>query len=123
MKKVLLSVAIIAAIGFTSCTSEKKTDKEEVKTEEVQKSETHKDEMAVAEYQCPMKCEDEKTYADKDHKCPVCKMDLKKKVSEESNTDEEVQDETKAADSNSAEVASKSMECDKCGPGKCECKA
>ena len=83
MKKVLLSVAIIAAIGFTSCTSEKKTDKEEVKTEEVQKSETHKDEMAVAEYQCPMKCEDEKTYADKDHKCPVCKMDLKEVKHEE----------------------------------------
>lgn len=77
MKKVILSAAIIAAIGFTSCTSEKKTDKEEVQKEEVQKSEMDQDKMAVAEYQCPMKCEDEKTYTDKDHSCPVCKMDLK----------------------------------------------
>ncbi|MDC9723948.1 MAG: heavy metal-binding domain-containing protein [Urechidicola sp.] len=84
MKKVILSVALIAAIGFTSCTSEKKTDKDEVQKEEVQKSESHKDEMAIAEYQCPMKCEDEKTYADKDHKCPVCKMDLKEVKQEES---------------------------------------
>lgn len=26
-------------------------------------------------YQCPMKCEGEKTY-DKEGKCPVCQMDL-----------------------------------------------
>lgn len=82
MKKVLLSVAIIAAIGFTSCTSEKKAEKQEAPKEEVQKEEMNHDKMdidkmAVAEYQCPMKCEDEKTYTDKDHKCPVCKMDLK----------------------------------------------
>lgn len=83
MKKIVLSLALIAAIGFTSCTSEKKTDKEEVQKEEVQKSEMDQDKMAVAEYQCPMKCEDEKTYADKDHKCPVCKMDLKEVKQEE----------------------------------------
>ena len=33
--------------------------------------------MAEARYQCPMKCEGDKTY-DKPGKCPVCKMDLKK---------------------------------------------
>ena len=27
-------------------------------------------------YQCPMKCEGDKTYADKDTKCPVCDMSL-----------------------------------------------
>lgn len=32
----------------------------------------------VTVYQCPMKCEGEKTY-DKPGKCPVCKMDLKEK--------------------------------------------
>ncbi len=31
----------------------------------------------AATYQCPMKCEGDKTYA-KAGKCPVCKMDLKK---------------------------------------------
>ena len=35
------------------------------------------EEVAVAEYQCPMKCEGEKTYTDKDTKCPVCGMGLK----------------------------------------------
>jgi Cu2+-exporting ATPase len=34
------------------------------------------DATAVA-YQCPMKCEGDKTY-DKPGKCPKCKMDLKK---------------------------------------------
>ena len=82
MKKIILSVVIIAAIGFTSCTSEKKTEKQEAPKEEVQKEEMNHDkmehdEMAVAAYQCPMKCEGDKTYADKDTKCPVCKMDLK----------------------------------------------
>lgn len=85
MKKVVLSVAIIAAIGFTSCTSEKKADKEEVKTEklkhapveEMDHSKMDHDKMAVAEYQCPMKCEGDKTYADKDAKCPKCNMALK----------------------------------------------
>ena len=94
MKKVLLSVAIIAAIGFTSCTSEKKADKEEVKIEKVQKEEMNHDKMdhdkmAVAEYQCPMKCEGEKTYADKDHKCPVCKMDLKEVKQEDGEKSKE----------------------------------
>ncbi len=84
MKKVLLSAVIIAAIGFTSCTSEKKADKEEVQIEEVQemkkeemhKEEMPKEEMAAMEYQCPMKCEGDKTYADKDAKCPKCNMAL-----------------------------------------------
>ena len=99
MKKILLCVALIAAIGFTSCTSEKKTEKQEAPKEEVQKEEMNHDnmehdKMAVAAYQCPMKCEGDKTYADKDTKCPVCKMDLKKvkpemdeKNDEESNED------------------------------------
>jgi transcription initiation factor IIE alpha subunit len=35
--------------------------------------EMHADEVS---YQCPMKCEGEKTY-DEAGECPVCKMDLK----------------------------------------------
>jgi rRNA maturation protein Nop10 len=31
----------------------------------------------VAEYSCPMKCEEDKTYTD-EGQCPVCGMDLKK---------------------------------------------
>ena len=35
-----------------------------------------KSEIAAAEYQCPMKCESDKTYHEPGS-CPVCKMDLK----------------------------------------------
>ena len=102
MKKIVLSVALIAAIGFTSCTSEKKTDKEEVQKEEVQKSEMDQDKMAVAEYQCPMKCEGEKTYADKDHSCPVCKMDLKE-VKQEDNKNHDKDAEKKSEENHDHE--------------------
>ncbi|MFK5879640.1 MAG: heavy metal-binding domain-containing protein [Flavobacteriaceae bacterium] len=77
MRKAILSLVVITTMVVSSCTTEKKTEKQEVQKEEVQKSEMDHDKMAVAEYQCPMKCEGDKTYADKDHKCPVCKMDLK----------------------------------------------
>ena len=86
MKKIVLSVALIAAIGFTSCTAEKKAEKQDAPKQEVQKGEMNHDKMAVAEYQCPMKCEGEKTYTDKDHGCPVCKMDLKEVKHEEGKT-------------------------------------
>ncbi|MCW5520623.1 hypothetical protein J1N09_12280 [Aureitalea sp. L0-47] len=64
MKKLMLGLALIAAFTVISCKNENK---------KVENSE----EVAVAEYQCPMKCEGEKTYSDKDTKCPVCGMGLK----------------------------------------------
>ena len=68
MKKVILSVAVIAALGLTSCKNETKKEKESVKTEK---------EMVMEVYQCPMDCEKGKTY-EEPGSCPVCKMDLKK---------------------------------------------
>jgi acetolactate decarboxylase len=38
----------------------------------------------TTQYQCPMKCEGEKTY-DKSSSCPVCKMDLKKVAEKNTN--------------------------------------
>lgn len=38
---------------------------------------TNKQTNEKEKYQCPMKCEGEKTY-DKPGQCPVCKMDLEK---------------------------------------------
>ena len=77
MKKIIIILAVVftTSIVFTSCKSEKKeVDKEHVKSD--------KKEIAEKEvYQCPMKCEKEKTY-DKEGKCPVCEMKLRKKVSE-----------------------------------------
>lgn len=65
MKKLILSMALLVMVGasFTSCKNE---NKEKV----------HNEEIASAAYQCPMKCEGDKTYADKDTKCPVCNMAL-----------------------------------------------
>lgn len=64
MKKLMLGLALIAAFTVISCKNE---------NTKVENSE----EVAVAEYQCPMKCEGDKTYTDKDTKCPVCGMGLK----------------------------------------------
>ena len=76
MKKVILSLAVVAFMGvsFTSC---KEQAKEESKTEEI----------AKAEYRCPMKCEGEKTYHDKDTKCPECGMALKEVSSDEDHSE------------------------------------
>lgn len=77
MKKVMLSIVLLAVIGFTSCKSEKKEVKPAIQTEEVVIEETVSDEMAMAKYQCPMKCEGDKTYSEKGS-CPQCKMALAK---------------------------------------------
>ena len=81
MKKLILSIAVVAMIAFTvtSCKSDAKKDAEEVTTEVKKETEETKEsgDMAMAKYQCPMKCEGEKTY-DKPGQCPTCKMDLKK---------------------------------------------
>ena len=64
MKKVMLSIAVITLIVVTSCKNENKEAEESKK-------------IALTEYQCPMKCEGDKTYTDKDMKCPICGMSLK----------------------------------------------
>ncbi len=47
------------------------------KTSESQTEKPATEQTENAKYQCPMKCEGEKTY-DKPGSCPVCNMDLKK---------------------------------------------
>ncbi|PID69749.1 MAG: hypothetical protein CR989_00115 [Flavobacteriales bacterium] len=71
MKKSLLLFVLVVTLtlAFSACKSDKK---EEFKVEEKTK---------VADnvvYQCPMDCEDGKSYT-KPGTCPVCKMDLKEK--------------------------------------------
>ncbi len=79
MKKIILisTASILLIIGgvlFIGCSnnSQKKTNTDAT---EVVKTDTTK--IAVAKYQCPMKCEGDKTY-DKPGKCPVCGMNTKK---------------------------------------------
>jgi len=73
MKKSMLVLSFaflaIAAVTFTSCKNTPKAAENSEATEATEK-------MATAEYQCPMKCEGEKTYAEMGT-CPECKMDLK----------------------------------------------
>lgn len=76
MKKTILALAIVLALGFTF-TSCKKDKNEEVKVEDV-KSEVAKEMASNLVYQCPMDCEKGKSYTEKGN-CPVCKMDLKGK--------------------------------------------
>ena len=59
----------IAGVTFTACKNTPKSSEESEATEATEK-------MASAEYQCPMKCEGGKTYAEMGT-CPECGMDLK----------------------------------------------
>ena len=102
-KSISLSLFAIAfsLFLFTSC-GDKKNDAAPAAQEEKSDSHDHKSEsetkeISSGEYQCPMDCEDGKTYAESGS-CPVCKMDLKAQ--------------------NTAEVIS----CKKGKDGKCSCK-
>lgn len=69
MKKSILILSFafmaLASVTFTSCKNSPKQAEQSEATEK----------MAVVEYQCPMKCEGEKTYEEKGD-CPVCGMAL-----------------------------------------------
>ena len=101
MKRFTLAFAFLLtlSLAFTSCNDSQKKDakkvekeikKETKKVEKVVKEDAKKTEEAVSkeadkvktdlamnDYQCPMKCEGEKVYH-KPGKCPKCNMDLKK---------------------------------------------
>jgi hypothetical protein len=72
-----IAVILVALVIISSCNnSQTKTDEEQPKTEANTDTIRPADSLAVA-YQCPMKCEGEKTYAQAG-KCPECEMDLEK---------------------------------------------
>lgn len=79
MKKpiLLLALCLSFAVVFTSCKGEKK--EEHVEETEVHESQAaDKADIAMNNaYQCPMDCEEGKTY-EAEGKCPVCEMALKK---------------------------------------------
>ena len=86
-KYLFVSVLFMASLVLVSCAENKKAESSQEETE-IQKSEEkpHDHQLAEAQYQCPMKCEGEKTYAE-EGTCPTCKMKLKKL--EEENSDKE----------------------------------
>ncbi|PTM09036.1 MAG: hypothetical protein DA407_06670 [Bacteroidetes bacterium] len=86
MKKLILMLCVCFSVAIVSC---KETDK---KMDADANSEMHEEhaadqaDMAMnAEYQCPMDCEEGKTY-DSPGTCPVCAMDLKKVEKEGEHT-------------------------------------
>jgi transcription initiation factor IIE alpha subunit len=85
MRKIVLTIILVFGLGIVSSSCEKpkkeNTDeKQEMIKHDVQKEEVdlhdHSNELAMTHYQCPMKCEGDKTY-NKKGSCPVCEMDLK----------------------------------------------
>lgn len=78
MKKSILLVAMCLSMSVivSSCKGEKKESAED--TEMHENHAADKADIAMLDaYKCPMDCEEGKTY-DKEGKCPVCEMDLKK---------------------------------------------
>lgn len=70
-KSIIHSLAIVATIvALQACSQNDKAAQKE-------KSEEPKKEIAHADYQCPMDCENRKIYHESGN-CPVCKMDLVK---------------------------------------------
>ncbi len=93
MRKGIIFYTLIFGMSLfmASCQNAKKEKSEERSQEEqVQGAETHDHEadMATAHYQCPMKCEGEKTYPEPGS-CPICKMDLKEITPEPETVTEE----------------------------------
>ena len=69
-----LSLVVLAVI--TSCGHKNSTQHADPSsTEQTTVDTTGTSQPVAAVYQCPMKCEGDKTY-DKPGKCPKCKMDL-----------------------------------------------
>jgi predicted small lipoprotein YifL len=85
MKKQFISFffALIVLVVITSCGNKNSSQQTEpTSTEQTAVDTTESSQSVAAVYQCPMKCEGEKTY-DKPGKCPKCNMDLKEKEGHE----------------------------------------
>ena len=83
-----VTAAILIALGsiaLTGCGNSTEHHHEAVEAEhnhgDMDEHQHENGDLAVAHYQCPMKCEGDKTYNEQGN-CPVCKMELK-----EVNTD------------------------------------
>ena len=98
MKKpiLILSLFLSFAVVFASCKGEKKQEH----SEEVEMHESNAADAAdIAmnyDYQCPMDCEDGKTYSEEGD-CPKCKMALKK-VEKEEDRDSEAEHDSNSSD-------------------------
>lgn len=79
MKKQIISFSVlfIIALAFASCGNKSSSAQSEpTATDQTAVDTTGASQSMAAVYQCPMKCEGDKTY-DQPGKCPKCGMDLK----------------------------------------------
>lgn len=126
-KSILIFAAIFSfAILFTACKEIKKEEvKEEVKIENHNGHEHEKGEISSSVYQCPMDCENGKTY-EVAGTCPVCKMDLKEIAKETAHIEgcKCVADGACKCEAGKCTCKTEmaSRECKKCESGKCTCK-
>jgi len=78
MKKVLYLTMLLLCFSIVVVSCKEKEEKGESNSSLA----AEKADLAMNDvYQCPMDCEEGKTY-DEEGSCPVCKMDLKKKEKE-----------------------------------------
>ena len=81
MQKQIISLlfTLIVLVVVPSCDNKNSTQQADpVTIEQTTVDTTNASQPVAVLYQCPMKCEGEKTY-DKPGKCPKCSMDLKEK--------------------------------------------
>ena len=93
MKKLILIMIVALSVNtlFVACKDNKEAHNEEHNSKSEHASE--KADLALNNlYQCPMNCEDGKTYDEAGH-CPVCAMDLKKVEGEHQHKDGEIHDD------------------------------
>ena len=105
--KTLFVLALCILVAFTACKDKKSETKEESASEVV----------AEARYQCPMNCEDGKTY---DHAgtCPVCKMELTLVNKDNAKMTCSMDKDGKCSNAN-CEMHAEKMECTMDKDGKC----
>ena len=75
MKKILLT-SVLAIAFLASCGGDADKGKSDSTNKATVTPENGGSNVAAVKYQCPMKCEGEKTY-DAAGKCPMCQMDMK----------------------------------------------
>jgi ABC-type nickel/cobalt efflux system permease component RcnA len=73
LKIKIVSIVLVGMMTLVSCNGNSATKEESTTVDSAMDYNT----AEMATYQCPMKCEGNKTY-DKAGACPVCKMDMAK---------------------------------------------
>ena len=94
MKKIVYLTMLVLGLSIVvvSCKHDEKHNEKHEQESSTSLGAEKADLAMNAEYQCPMDCENGKTY-DKEGECPECKMALKKVEKEEGNDQSENHDD------------------------------